>query len=62
MNPAEIEQFYTALKDVGVETLMVRYPREGHGMRENLHIADTIERSIAWYDRHFQSTAPRRTN
>ena len=62
VNPAEIEQFYTALKDVGVETLMVRYPREGHGMRENLHIADTIERSIAWYDRHFQSTAPRRTN
>ena len=47
VNPAEIEQFFTALKDVGVETMMVRYPREGHGMRENLHIADTIERSIA---------------
>ena len=31
-------------------------------MRENLHIADTIERSIAWYNRHFQSTALRRTN
>jgi len=62
VNPAEIEQFYTALKDVGVETLMVRYPREGHGMRENLHIADTIERSIAWYDRHFHPAAPRRTN
>jgi dipeptidyl aminopeptidase/acylaminoacyl peptidase len=53
VNPAEIEQFYIALKDVGVETMMVRYPREGHGMRESKHIADTIERSIAWYDRHF---------
>jgi dipeptidyl aminopeptidase/acylaminoacyl peptidase len=61
VNPAEIEQFFTALKDVGVETLMVRYPREGHGMRESQHIADTIERSVAWYDRHFQSAA-RRTN
>ena len=27
---AEAEQFYIALKDVGVETIMVRYPREGH--------------------------------
>ena len=62
VNPAEIEQFFIALKDVGVETVMVRYPREGHGMRENRHIADFIDRSIAWYDRHFQSTAPRRTN
>lgn len=53
VNPAEIEQFYIALKDVGIETVMVRYPREGHGMRESKHIADTIERSIAWYERHF---------
>jgi dipeptidyl aminopeptidase/acylaminoacyl peptidase len=53
VNPAEIEQFYIALKDVGVETRMVRYPREGHGMRETNHIVDTIERSMAWYDRHF---------
>jgi dipeptidyl aminopeptidase/acylaminoacyl peptidase len=53
VNPAEIEQFYIALKDVGVETTMVRYPREGHGMRETGHMVDLIERSIAWYERHF---------
>jgi len=48
VNPAEIEQFFIALKDVGVETLMVRYPREGHGMRENGHIADgqTFDRLV----------------
>jgi len=57
VNPAEIEQFYIALQDVGVETVMVRYPREGHGMRESRHLADVIERSIAWYQRHFQATA-----
>ena len=61
VNPAEIEQFFIALKDVGVETLMVRYPREGHGMRENGHIADVITRSIAWYEKHF-SGAARPTN
>ena len=50
----EAEQFYIALKDVGVETVMLRYPREGHGLRENKHIVDALDRSIEWYDRHFQ--------
>src|SRR6185312_2822976 len=50
---AEAEQYYIALRDVGVPTVMVRYPREGHGLRETGHIADSIDRSIAWYDRWF---------
>ena len=50
---AEAEQFYIALKDVGVEVVMVRYPREGHGIRETAHQVDLLERSIAWYERHF---------
>jgi len=62
VNPAEIEQFFIALKDVGVETVMVRYPREGHGIRENGHVADIITRSIEWYRRHFQASAPRGTD
>ena len=52
---AEAEQYYIALKDVGVETILVRYPREGHGVRETAHVADSIERSLRWYDRHFSS-------
>ena len=32
---SEAEQYYIALKDVGVETVFVRYPREGHGIRES---------------------------
>jgi dipeptidyl aminopeptidase/acylaminoacyl peptidase len=50
---AETEQYYIALKDVGVETVMVRYPREGHGLREPKHIVDGIERCIDWYVKHF---------
>ena len=50
---AEAEQFYIALKDVGVETVFVRYPREGHGLAEPKHQVDSIERSLAWYDAHF---------
>jgi dipeptidyl aminopeptidase/acylaminoacyl peptidase len=50
---AEAEQFYIALKDVGMEAVMVRYPREGHGLREPQHIVDSIDRSIQWYKKHF---------
>jgi dipeptidyl aminopeptidase/acylaminoacyl peptidase len=50
---AETEQYYVALKDVGTEAVMVRYPREGHGIRESRHVVDWIDRSIAWYQQHF---------
>ena len=50
---AEAEQFFIALKDVGVETALVRYPREGHGFRETGHVVDALKRSLDWYDRHF---------
>ena len=56
---AEAEQMYIALKDVGVETVFVRYPREGHGLREPKHQVDSMERAFAWYDRHFASPQPR---
>jgi dipeptidyl aminopeptidase/acylaminoacyl peptidase len=52
---AEAEQFFIALMDVGVDTQMIRYPREGHGLRETKHIADSIERSIAWYEKYFKT-------
>ena len=50
---AEAEQYYIALRDVGTEAVMVRYPREGHGVRESKHVVDSIDRCIAWYEKHF---------
>ncbi len=50
---AEAEQYYIALRDVGVPAIMVRYPREGHGLREPKHIVDGIERCIRWYVKYF---------
>ncbi len=55
VNPAEDEQYFIALHDVGVEAIMLRYPREGHGMRETQHIADFLDRSLAWYQKHFDA-------
>jgi dipeptidyl aminopeptidase/acylaminoacyl peptidase len=50
---AEAEQLFIALKDVGVETVFLRYPREGHGLSEVKHQIDATDRSISWYEKHF---------
>jgi dipeptidyl aminopeptidase/acylaminoacyl peptidase len=55
---SEAEQWYIALKDVGVDTVMVRYPREGHGLREPRHVIDAIDRSLAWYEKYFAPPKP----
>jgi len=54
---AEAEHHYIALKDVGVDTIFVRYPREGHGLHETKHQIDLIDRSVAWYEQHFPKGA-----
>ena len=51
---AEAEQYYIALRDVGVDAIMVRYPREGHGLHETKHIVDWTDRSIRWYEKYFK--------
>lgn len=47
----QAEEMYMALRRRGVETELVRYPREGHGFREPRHRVDALERTIAWFDR-----------
>ena len=34
--------------------VMVRYPREGHGLREPKHVVDWTDRSIRWYEKYFK--------
>jgi dipeptidyl aminopeptidase/acylaminoacyl peptidase len=51
---AEDEQYFIALRDVGVDAIMVRYPCEGHGVREPGHVVDWIERSMRWYEKYFK--------
>ena len=53
----EAEQYFIALKDVGVETVFVRYPREGHGIKEVKHVIDWIDRSMRWHESHFPKAA-----
>ncbi|MFZ0064220.1 MAG: S9 family peptidase, partial [Pyrinomonadaceae bacterium] len=50
----QAEEMYMALKRRGVETVLVRYPREGHGLREPQHRVDALERTLTWFDRYLK--------
>lgn len=53
--PSQGYELYQGLKDRGVETELVLYPREGHGdmsMRERAHQLDLMRRIVGWYERH----------
>jgi dipeptidyl aminopeptidase/acylaminoacyl peptidase len=51
-------QFHRGLKRYGVETDLVVYPREPHGLREEKHLLDRLNRIVAWYDKYLSpSTA-----
>lgn len=47
----QAEEMYTTLKRRGVESILVRYPREGHGLGEPRHRVDALERTLGWFDR-----------
>lgn len=48
----EAEQMFMALKKYGVETTMVRYSDDGHGIRSKpLNRIDALRRAVAWFDR-----------
>ncbi len=46
------EQYYRALKKRGVETVFLRFPREGHGITEPNHVIDLTARQLEWFDKH----------
>ncbi|MGI9107364.1 MAG: prolyl oligopeptidase family serine peptidase [Pyrinomonadaceae bacterium] len=54
---AQAEQYYRALKKGGVETVFVRYPREGHGITEPNHQIDLVGRQLEWFDKHLKPAA-----
>jgi dipeptidyl aminopeptidase/acylaminoacyl peptidase len=53
----QAEEMYMGLKRRNIESVFVRYPREGHGNREPLHRLDQMERILKWFDRHLSATS-----
>ncbi len=50
------EQMYQALRANGVDTSLVIYPGEFHGIRKPTYVQDRLERYIAWYAQYLKKT------
>ena len=46
--------FYRALQDLGVESELVVYPREPHGLQERNHMLDLNKRITEWFVKHLE--------
>jgi dipeptidyl aminopeptidase/acylaminoacyl peptidase len=51
------EQMYQALRSLGVETQLVIYPNQFHGITVPSYKVDRLTRYLAWYDRHLKQQA-----
>jgi dipeptidyl aminopeptidase/acylaminoacyl peptidase len=48
-------QFYMGLKKLKkAEAQLVLYPRESHGIKETLHLADRLRRIVDWFDKYLK--------
>jgi dipeptidyl aminopeptidase/acylaminoacyl peptidase len=45
----QAHEMFRALKELGVDTELVVYPREGHGPREREHLRDVLLRGVRWF-------------
>jgi len=52
VHPTQGQEYYRALKTVGVPTRFVRYPREGHGFQERAHQIDLMRQIVEWFERY----------
>ena len=50
--PGEALQFHNALLENGIETVVVEYPLEGHGVRGLPAAIDFAARCVMWFERH----------
>ncbi len=51
------EQMYQALRSNGVETELVIYPDQHHGVRVPSYVRDRFERRLAWFDKYLKAGA-----
>ncbi len=48
------EQMYQAMKRLGIETQLVVYPGEHHGIRRPSFVKDRLERYLDWFNTHLK--------
>ncbi len=50
----QTQEFWHALKSLGVPTAIMIYPGEGHGLRDPKNAQDALERTLAWFDKYLK--------
>ena len=55
-----VEQMYQALKSLNVETQLVVYPGQHHGLTTPSYLRDRMARWLAWYDKYLKSELTQR--
>jgi dipeptidyl aminopeptidase/acylaminoacyl peptidase len=48
------QQMYQALRSLGIETQLIIYPNENHGIQRPSYVRDRYERYLAWYDKYLK--------
>ena len=51
------QQMYQALRSLGIETQLIIYPNENHGIQRPSYVRDRYERYLAWYDKYLKKPA-----
>jgi dipeptidyl aminopeptidase/acylaminoacyl peptidase len=52
------QQMYQALKTLGIDTQLVIYPNEFHGIQRPSYQKDRLERYLAWYEKYVKKAVP----
>ena len=52
------QQMYQALRSLNVDTQLVIYPNEFHGITRPSYVRDRYERYLAWYEAHINGKKP----
>lgn len=52
--PTQAEQFHRALRESGIESALVVYPKDGHSLRGYPAYIDSAARILAWFGRHLR--------
>ncbi len=55
--PEEAMQFHNALLENGVESVLVTYPEEGHGIRKFPAAIDYAARVVGWFQKYMPANA-----
>lgn len=51
------EQMYQALRSLGIETQLVIYPNEFHGIQRPSYVRDRYERYLGWYEKYLKKAS-----